>query len=99
MPELKDNSIQVRREIQRRLTGGLNRANEFLVDAARDGAPVESGHLREGIGVVTRATDQSPVAVGASQADYSAIVNKRVTPFWITAWLRMKNSFGGFFKA
>jgi HK97 gp10 family phage protein len=101
MAELIDNSERVRREIQGHLVGGLNKANEFLMDAARDDAPVSSGTLRDGIAVVTEATESNPVAVGASRAPYSATVNRGsasrdAKPFWTQAWIRMKAGFGQF---
>lgn len=97
MDGLKDNSEKVRRTIQARLTHGLNNANEFLMAEAQAGAPVKSGELREGIDTVSEATPENPAAVGAARAPYSAVVNRR-TSFWLTAWLRMKDDYGRFFK-
>lgn len=97
-----DNYEKVRREIQARLVGGLNEANDFLMEAAGEGAPVKSGNLRDGIGVVKEASEQNPVAIGASRAPYSARVNRgdsdtEAKPFWTNAWIRMRAKFRSFF--
>lgn len=101
--EVVDNSERVRREIQTRLVGGLNNANEFLIERARDGAPVKSGNLRDGIEVISAATEANPQAIGAAKQPYSARVNRgdherEAKPFWTTAWLQMKEQIPRFFR-
>lgn len=86
-----------------RTVAGINAANEFLIDEARDGAPVKSGDLRNGIEVISEATDSDPVAVGAAKEPYSAIINRGTAendaqPFWTSGWIRMKTGFDRFFK-
>ncbi len=103
MVDVVDNYDKVRREIQMRLIGGLNNANEFLIGAAQEDAPVASGALRDGIGVVSEATEGNPAAIGASRAPYSATVNRgsstrEAKPFWTSAWIRMKAQMGKFFS-
>ena len=98
-----DNYDRVRREIQSRLVGGLNNANEFLIGRARDGAPVKSGDLRDGIEVISEATEASPQAISAAKQPYSALVNRgdhdrEAKPFWSTAWLQMKDQIPRFFR-
>jgi hypothetical protein len=96
--EVKDHSKEVRRKIQQRLIGGMNNANRFVTEEAADGAPVKSGNLRDNTEVVREATEVSPVAVGASKADYAHSVNRHNTPFYTAAWLRMKAGYEGFFR-
>lgn len=98
MGDLKDNSKDIRRIIQRNLVAGLNRGNEFLTTEAASAAPVKTGTLQEGTEVVDEATETNPVAVGASKATYAAAVNRHNTPFWSQAWIRMKAQMGEFFR-
>lgn len=86
-----------------RCVDGLNNANGFLLESARDDAPVKSGKLRDGIEEVQAATVGNPVAIGAAKQPYSNEVNRgtndtEARPFWSTSWLRMKNQYGSFFK-
>lgn len=95
--EVKDHSKEVRRKIQQRLIAGMNNANQFVIEEAQNGAPVKSGNLRDTTEVVREATEASPVAVGASKADYAHAVNRHNTPFFTGAWIRMKAQYKGFF--
>jgi len=96
--EFIDHSQEVRKKIQQRLVAGLNRGNQFLIGEAQAAAPVESGTLRDGTGVVQEASEGSTVAIGASRAPYARLVNRLNTPFWTQAWIRMKAQWGGFFS-
>jgi HK97 gp10 family phage protein len=104
MSDFVDNSEKFRRELQQRLAGGLNAANKFLIDEARQDAPVgKSGELRDGIEVIAEANENNLVAAGAAKAPHSRIVNRgtsktQAKPFWTTSWLRMVDGFGRFFK-
>jgi len=98
MAEFIDNSEKVRKTIQQQLAGGLNRGNEFMMESAKSDAPVQSGELRDGIGVVTEASEASLLAVGAARAPYSRFINRHHTPFWDSAWIRMKVKWGEFFR-
>jgi len=104
MPEVKDNFQKVERLIKSRVIGGMNEANKFMVDSSRDDAPEGStGRLKAGIQEIQEATLDRPVAIGAAKAPYSAIVNRGTShteaqPFWSSSWIRMKNSFRGFFR-
>jgi len=96
--EVIDHSKEVRKEIQQRLVAGLNRGNQFLIENAASAAPVKSGDLRDGTNVVRDASEDNPIAVGASKAPYAREVNRHNTPFWTQAWIRMKADFGSFFR-
>jgi len=96
--ELKDNSQKIRQDIQRRLAAGLNRGNEFLIDESASAAPVKSGNLRDNTEIVSEATPDNLTTTGASKAEYAAHVNRHIDPFWLQAWLRMKDQFGEFFR-
>lgn len=96
--ELTDHSKEVRQKIQQRLIGGLNNANRFVIEEAQTGAPVKSGNLRDSTEVVQEATEASPIAVGASKADYAHAVNRHNTPFFTAAWIRMKSQMESFFR-
>ena len=98
MADIKDNSKEVLKLINQRVIGGMNAANQFVVDEARAGAPVKSGNLRDNTEVVQDASEANPVAAGASKADYAHAVNRHNTPFYTAAWYRMKAQYGGFFK-
>jgi HK97 gp10 family phage protein len=104
MAELTDRSVQVRRQIQARLIAGLNAGNQSLMSDAKDQAPIgKTRQLYNGIGIVKPATENDPVAVGASRAPYSRFVNRGTIkmdarPFFTAAWIKMKSGFGSFFK-
>jgi hypothetical protein len=101
--QLTDNSEQIRKRIQQQLVGGLNNANEFLINEARTDAPVKSGDLRDGTQILTDASEADPVATGASKMPYAAKVNRGTSdteakPFWTNSWIRMKAQMGKFFS-
>lgn len=103
MSEFIDNSIQVRRQIQQQLAGGLNAGNEFMINTSRSGSPVKSGELRDSHEVIHEASESDLVAGGAAKAPYAATINrgsasKGAQPFWSQAWIRMKTNFGRFFN-
>lgn len=95
---IQDNSKQFERLLSQRLIGGMNAANEFVIDEARGGAPVKSGDLRDGTEVIQVASQQNPVAAGASKMPYAHAVNRHNTPFFTTAWLVMKHKYAEFFR-
>jgi hypothetical protein len=98
MAELIDRSGQVRREILSGAVAGLNAAQAGFIEDAQGNAPVKSGELRESIQVVSEASVENPVTVGAAKAPYAAIVNRNNDPFWSAAWIHLKSKFGSYFK-
>lgn len=98
MAELIDRSAQVRREILSRTVASLNAAQAGFIADVQGNAPVKSGELRESIEVISEASADNPVTVGAAKVPYAAIVNRNNDPFWSAAWIHLKAKFGGYFK-
>lgn len=102
--KLIDNFPKVRQQLREGCALGINNAIAFAVDEAKDLAPVDTGFLKEHIGMTKAASADDLSGEVRSLAPYSGPVNygtskQAAQPFWTVALLLMRQKFPGLFRS
>lgn len=102
--KLIDRTDQIKVALRQACANGINMALFFWADNARDLSPVDTGFLKEHIGVTVTATGDRLSGEVRSLAPYSGPVNyatsrQAAQPFWTVAGLLTRQQFPDLFKS
>lgn len=96
--KLVDNTEKVKTALRERIAVGLNNAASAWVQAAEQGANVDTGFMKAHIGQTVAATGRSLFAVVRSLAPYSMYQDTGIhgNLFWTRAYLIVRDKFKQF---
>lgn len=96
--KLTDNTVAVKAALRERISVGLNNAASLWVQAAQQGANVDTSFMKEHVGVTVPSTAVTLFAIVRSLAPYSMYQDTGIhgNLFWTRAYLIVRDKFKQF---